>query len=105
MAQMFPVPPKKKVKKRRKPPIAGPPKDVLTAGDTGDNPFAKKGPPKASAKGPKPPLGSGQRFAQVAASAAASGARNPNAVAAVAGRKKFGAAKMNQLAAKGKPGY
>lgn len=52
----------------------------------------------------KPPLGSGARFKAVEASAKASGARNPAAVAAAAGRKKYGAKKMAQLAAKGKKG-
>jgi hypothetical protein len=51
---------------------------------------------------PKAPLGQGGRFAAVEASAAASGARNPAAVAAMAGRKKYGAAKMAKLASKGK---
>lgn len=50
----------------------------------------------------KPKLGSGKRFAAVEASARASGARNPAAVAAAAGRKKFGAAKMAKLAAQGR---
>ena len=52
--------------------------------------------------GKKPPLGSGARFAQVAKSAKASGARDPEAVAAAVGRQKYGNAKMAKLAAKGK---
>jgi hypothetical protein len=47
-------------------------------------------------------LGSGSRFKAVEASAAKSGARNPAAVAAVAGRRKYGAKKMAALAAKGR---
>lgn len=41
-------------------------------------------------------------FAKVKASAAASGARNPGAVAAAAGRKKYGKAKFQKAAAAGK---
>jgi len=52
----------------------------------------------------KAPLGQGGRFAAVEAEARASGARNPAAVAAAAGRKKYGAAKMAQLAAAGRRG-
>lgn len=51
---------------------------------------------------PKGKLGSGKRFAAVAKEAAAGGARNPFAVAAAAGRKKYGNAKMAELAAKGR---
>ena len=47
-------------------------------------------------------LGSGKRFAAVEASAKASGAKNPGAVAAMAGRKKYGAKKMAKMSAKGK---
>lgn len=50
----------------------------------------------------KAKLGSGKRFAQVEASARASGARNPAAVAAAAGRKKYGAARMAKMAAAGR---
>lgn len=49
-----------------------------------------------------PKLGTGKRFAAVAASAAKGGARNPKAVAAVAGRKKFGAKKMAALSKAGR---
>lgn len=48
------------------------------------------------------PLGSGARFKAVEAKAAASGARNPAAVAAAAGIRKYGKAKMEKLAAKGR---
>lgn len=47
-------------------------------------------------------LGGGGRFAKVAAAAKKSGAKNPNAVAAMAGRKKYGAKKMAKWAAAGK---
>lgn len=50
----------------------------------------------------KPKLGTGKRFAAVKAAAAKSGARNPAAVAAVAGRKKYGATKMAKMAAAGR---
>lgn len=48
------------------------------------------------------PLGQGGRFAAVEQSAAASGARNPAAVAAAAGRKKYGAKKMAAMSLKGR---
>jgi hypothetical protein len=54
------------------------------------------------AYGKKPPLGSGERFKAVEASAKASGARNPAAVAAAAGREKYGKKKMAALSAKGR---
>jgi len=47
-------------------------------------------------------LGGGGRFAKVEADAAASGARNPAAVAAAAGRKKYGATKMAAWTAAGR---
>lgn len=50
----------------------------------------------------KPKLGSGKRFAAVEASAKASGAKNPAAVAAAAGRAKYGQAKMTKMAVAGK---
>lgn len=52
----------------------------------------------------KAPLGQGGRFAAVEAAARASGAHNPAAVAAAAGRKKYGNAKMQAMAAKGRKG-
>jgi hypothetical protein len=54
------------------------------------------------AKKKTPKLGTGKRFAAVAASAAKSGARNPKAVAAAVGRRKYGKAKMAALAAAGR---
>jgi hypothetical protein len=47
-------------------------------------------------------LGGGGRFAKVKASAAKSGARDPAAVAAAVGRKKYGAKKMAKMAAAGR---
>ena len=47
-------------------------------------------------------LGSGGRFAYVKQQAAKSGAKNPAAVAAAVGRKKYGAKKMASMAAKGR---
>lgn len=47
-------------------------------------------------------LGSGSRFKAVEKSAAASGATNPAAVAAAAGIKKYGVAKMEKMAHAGK---
>jgi hypothetical protein len=50
----------------------------------------------------KAKLGSGARFKAVEASARKSGARDPGAVAAAAGRKKYGAKKMAKMAAAGR---
>ena len=47
-------------------------------------------------------LGSGARFKAVEASARKSGASNPAAVAAAAGRKKYGQKRMTSLAEAGK---
>ena len=47
-------------------------------------------------------LGGGGRFAKVAAAAKRSGARDPEAVAAAVGRKKYGAKKMASMAAAGR---
>lgn len=49
----------------------------------------------------KPKLGSGSRFKAVEAAAKKSGARNPAAVAAAAGRKKYGQKKMTALSKAG----
>jgi hypothetical protein len=48
------------------------------------------------------PLGQGGRFAAVEASARRSGAKNPAAVAAAVGRRKYGKSKMASLSAKGR---
>ena len=59
--------------------------------------------PALSAKpNPKAPLGQGGRFAAVEAAAAKSGAANPAAVAAAAGMKKYGKAKMQAMAKAGR---
>ena len=50
----------------------------------------------------KHPAGEGSRFKAVEASAKASGASNPAAVAAAVGRKKYGATKMAKMAAAGR---
>lgn len=47
-------------------------------------------------------LGGGGRFKKVEREAVASGARNPAAVAAAAGRKKYGAKRMAKMAARGR---
>ena len=53
-------------------------------------------------KAKKAKLGSGKRFAAVAAEAKAGGAKNPEAVAAAAGIKKYGKKKMTKLAVAGR---
>lgn len=50
----------------------------------------------------KPKLGSGGRFKALTKKIAAHGARNPKAVAAAIGRKKYGGKKMAKLAAAGR---
>lgn len=50
----------------------------------------------------KPPLGSGARFKKLSQEAAAGGARDPDAVAAVAGRAKYGAKRMAELSLAGR---
>ncbi len=50
----------------------------------------------------KPPLGSGGRFKALTQELASKGAKNPDALAAFIGRKKFGKARFQNLAAKGK---
>lgn len=47
-------------------------------------------------------LGGGGRFQAVERAAAAGGARNPAAVAAAAGRAKYGAKRMNAMAQAGR---
>lgn len=54
---------------------------------------------KASAK---PPLGTGQRFAQLKAQLARRGASNPAALAAWIGRRKYGTKRFAQLSAAGR---
>lgn len=50
----------------------------------------------------KAKLGSGKRFAAVAVSAKRGGAANPAAVAAIAGMKKHGKARMQEMAQAGR---
>lgn len=52
----------------------------------------------------KAKLGSGARFKAIEKSAKASGAKNPAAIAAAAGIKKYGKAKMEKMAKAGKKG-
>lgn len=61
----------------------------------------KKSMPKTF-KGKSTKLGMGGRFAMVMAAAKKGGAKNPAAVAASIGRKKYGAKKMASMAAKGR---
>lgn len=49
-----------------------------------------------------PPLGTGKRFSRLKTALTRKGIRNPDALAASIGRKKYGAQKMAQMAAKGK---
>lgn len=55
-----------------------------------------------TAAGKMPKLGTGKRFANLKKQLAGRGVNNPGALAAYIGRKKFGAKKMGQLAAKGR---
>lgn len=48
------------------------------------------------------PLGTGQRFRKLTKQLAAKGAKNPKALAAWIGRKKYGKKKMAELAAAGR---
>jgi hypothetical protein len=50
----------------------------------------------------KPKLGSGTRFKQLTSQLSKRGVKNPKALAAYIGRKKYGKKKFQQLAAKGK---
>lgn len=54
------------------------------------------------AKAKKPKLGSGARFKALKKKVATSGAKDPAAVAAAIGRKKYGAKKMAKMAAAGR---
>ena len=55
-----------------------------------------------SKKKRKPKLGSGARFKKLTKSLKKGGARDPKALAAYIGRKKYGKTKFQKLAAKGK---
>ena len=61
----------------------------------------KKSMPKTY-KGKSTRLGGGGRFEMVKAAAKKGGAKNPAAVAAMVGRKKYGAKKMAKMAAAGR---
>jgi len=50
----------------------------------------------------KPPLGSGERYKQLVDKLKEQGAKDPKALAAYIGRKKYGKKKFQELAAKGK---
>lgn len=50
----------------------------------------------------RPRLGSGQRFKELEGKLAAKGARNPAALAASIGRKKYGRKRFAQLSARGR---
>jgi hypothetical protein len=52
--------------------------------------------------GKKPPLGTGERFARLKSQLARKGVKDPAALAAWIGRKKYGKQKFQQLAAKGR---
>ena len=54
------------------------------------------------ATGKKPKLGSGARFAALTSALKKKGAKNPAAVAAFIGRKKYGKKKFQKLATKGR---
>ena len=55
-------------------------------------------------EGKKPPLGEGGRFAALKSALAKKGARTPGALAAWIGRKKYGKARFQKMAAKGRRG-
>jgi hypothetical protein len=59
---------------------------------------------KAYEKAKSSKLGSGKRFASVEKAAKAGGAKNPAAVAAAIGRKKYGKKRFQKMAAAGKKG-
>lgn len=67
-------------------------------------PKAKHTPGKSFVeKGKKPKLGSGKRFAALkSAIGKRKGVKNPGAIAAVIGRKKYGKAAFQKMAAKGR---
>ncbi len=64
---------------------------------------AAKRPGKSlKAVGTPPPAGQGGRFKALKAGLAKKGAKNPGALAAYIGRKKYGKAKFQKMSAKGK---
>jgi len=54
----------------------------------------------AVGKEKKPPLGTGERFKRLVRSLAAKGVKNPKALAAWIGRKKYGKRRFQQIAAR-----
>jgi HK97 family phage prohead protease len=68
-------------------------------GMAGPEPGAPAGAAAGDVSRAEPRLGSGKRFANLKASLAAKGAHDPGALAAYIGRKKFGKAKFQKLAA------
>tara|TARA_R100001086_G_C11728893_1_gene229102 strand:+ start:359 stop:586 length:228 start_codon:yes stop_codon:yes gene_type:complete len=58
--------------------------------------------PGKKKKKKKPKLGTGKRFKKLSSKLKKKGAKNPKALAAWIGRKKFGKKKMSAMAAKGK---
>lgn len=52
----------------------------------------------------KPPLGSGERFAKLKSKLSSAGVKDPGALAAYIGRKKFGKKRFGKLSAGGKKG-
>ena len=57
---------------------------------------------KPGNKKKKPKLGSGKRFKQLSSKLKKKGAKDPKALAALIGRKKYGPKKFAKLSAKGK---
>ena len=55
-----------------------------------------------SKHGHNPPLGTGERFHELATALGRKGARNPKGLAAFIGRKKFGAKRMAKMSAAGR---
>ena len=58
--------------------------------------------PGKKKKKKKPKLGTGKRFKNLSSKLKKKGAKNPKALAAWIGRKKYGKKKMSAMAAKGK---
>lgn len=65
-------------------------------------PFHEEELRKALRRKKKPKLGSGERFEQLSRELAARGVRDPDALAAWIGRKKYGKKRMAELAASGR---
>jgi len=57
---------------------------------------------KRTTRKKKPPLGTGQRFNQLKRQLSKKGVKNPEALAAWIGRKKYGKTRYQKLAAKGR---